>query len=277
MNAAPAPVADLLALADRVRRSVVQVAVRNQAGHVAPSLSCIDILVSLYCRVMAWRPGEPAWPQRDRVVFSKAHGGYGLYALFAELGTIPRREWEAYYTAGSTLTGCVERRPEYGIEAGCGSLGHGLPLAVGMADGARRLGLPWHTFCIVGDGELQEGTTWEACQYAVKHRVGNLTIIVDRNGLQAMERLDAVLDLDDGDLAQRFRGFGLDPAEVDGHDLAALSTAFAQGKAQPGDRPRVVLARTTKGYGLACMENVARFHFRLPTPAELAMGGRAVP
>lgn len=268
---------ELLAQADRVRRSVVRVAMRNKAGHIAPSLSCIDIIVSLYGRVMSWRPGAPEWPERDRMIFSKAHGGYGLYALLAEYGAIPAAEWEGYYTSASSLTGCVERRPEYGIEAGCGSLGHGLPISVGLADGARRLGLPWHTFCLVGDGELQEGTTWEAIQYAVRHRVDALTIIVDRNGLQAMDRLDNVLDREDGDLLRRLSGFGLNPVEVDGHDIPALCRNLAAGKQCRQGIPSVTIARTIKGYGLRCMEGISKFHFRLPTEEELAAGGRAAP
>src|SRR3989339_49828 len=117
--------------AAQLRNDVMTICLQNAAGHIAPSLSCIEILVALYHRAMRYRPTEPAWPERDRLVFSKAHGAYGLYALLADQGTLPKAEWESFYTERSSLPGCVERRVEYGIEAGCGALGHGLPLAVG--------------------------------------------------------------------------------------------------------------------------------------------------
>ncbi len=258
--------------ADAIRKDVVAVAVRNGAGHIAPSLSCIDILVALYYDVMTYDARDPRRGDRDRLIFSKGHGGYGLYAVLADLGMLPRREWERFYTPESSLCGCVERRVEYGIEASGGSLGHGLPLATGVAFGAKLQRTPYHVFCIAGDGELQEGTTWEALQFAVKHALGNLTLIVDHNGLQAMDFVTNVLDRAPDDLAARFRGFGLAPEMCAGHDTAALARVLRASKTGPRDMPSVVIAHTVKGYGLKCMENIPRFHFRLPTPEELAQG-----
>jgi len=257
--------------AEAIRKSVMETAVRNGAGHIAPSLSCIEILTVLYYAVMKYDPRDPLWEERDRLIFSKGHGCYGLYALLADLGVIPAAEWENFNTPRSSLAGCVEYRPEYGLEAGCGSLGHGLPMAAGLALGARLRGRSYHVFCVTGDGELQEGTTWEALQFAVKHRLANLTLIVDKNGLQAMDFTSRIMDTGAGDLENRLRGFGVAPVVVDGHDVRALLHVLAASR-EHGDprRPAAVVARTVKGRGVSCMENVPRFHYRVPTPEELA-------
>src|SRR3989338_6061269 len=143
---------DLKKKSNQIRSEIIDIAVRNRAGHIAPSLSCADILVALYYNSMSYKPEDPAWDGRDRLVFSKAHGCYALYAILADLGNMPKKEWRMFYTARSTLLGCLERRPEYGIEAGCGSLGHGLPIAVGIAFGAKLQKKRCRIFCIVGDG-----------------------------------------------------------------------------------------------------------------------------
>ncbi|MGA2619724.1 MAG: transketolase [Thermoguttaceae bacterium] len=261
--------ARLEAKSRQIRREVLAVCVRNGAGHIAPSLSCLEILVALYYDVMRYRPREPQWADRDRLIVSKAHGAYALYAILADLGVIPRPQWENFYTPQSSLAGCVERKLAFGLEAGCGSLGHGLPIAVGVALGAKLTGAGYHTFCLAGDGELQEGTTWEAIQFAVKHRLGNLTIIVDRNRLQAMDFIRNVMDRDEADLPRRLAGFGLRPAECPGHDPAGLARRLRALRNGRADHPGLLLADTVKGFGLKCMEGVPRFHFRVPTPEEL--------
>ena len=135
---------------------------------------------------------DPQWPERDRFVFSKSHGCYGIYAILSDIGYIRREDWENFYN-GSFLMGCIERSIEHGIEVGCGALGHGLPIAVGIAFGAKLQNKKYRVYCVVGDGEMQEGSMWEAIQFAVKHELSNLTIIVDNNGLQAMDFLENVL------------------------------------------------------------------------------------
>lgn len=151
--------------ANQIRKDIVEVAIRNGAGHIAPSLSCVDILTALYYRIMNISR-YPQWEERDRLIFSKAHGCYGLYAILADIGYIKREDWENFYK-GSFLSGCVERSLENGIEASCGSLGHGLPIAVGIAFGAKLQNKSYRVYCIVGDGEMQEGSNWEAVQFAV--------------------------------------------------------------------------------------------------------------
>lgn len=266
------PTCDLRRKADQIRENVLAVAMANGAGHIAPSLSCVDILTTLYYRVMDYRADDPLWDARDRLIFSKSHGCYGLYAILADLGPLPAEEWHRFYTPESSLKGCPERRLEYGIEAGCGALGHGLPMAVGLAYGAAIQGAAYHTYCVVGDGELQEGSNWEALLFAVKHRIEPLTVIVDHNRLQAMDFTTNVLDCRPDDLARRLAGFGLTVRECDGHDPTAIVRALSEGNGSAIRGPRMLIAHTTKGYGLKCMENKPRFHFRLPTIAELKMG-----
>jgi len=256
-----------------IRSDILKTAVQNKAGHIAPSLSCVDILVALYYGGMSYRPRDPLWENRDRLIFSKAHGCYAVYSILADKGVIPKKEWKYFYTNKSTLTGCLERRPEYGLEAGCGSLGHGLPIAAGLAYGAAIQKNKYHVFCVVGDGELQEGTTWEALQFAVKYKLWGLTVIIDRNRLQAMDFITNVLDSDERDMAKRLSGFGLSPITCDGHDVVRLAGAIIKAKSSRAKGPKVIIANTVKGCGLKCMENVAKFHFRIPTDKELHEGG----
>jgi transketolase len=258
--------------ANYIRENVIDISVRNKAGHIAPSLSCVDILTALYYKVMDYQEKNPLWEGRDRLVFSKAHGCYALYAILADKGILPKKEWESFYTPESSLLGCMERRTEYGLEAGCGSLGHGIPIATGIAFGAKLQGKKYHTFCVVGDGELQEGSAWEAIQFAVKHEVGSLTIVIDANRLQAMDFIINVLDKETKDILSRLKGFGLSPIVCSGHDVNALARHLGEAKKKVKNRPNVILAETIKGFGLKCMENVPKFHFRIPTDEELAKG-----
>lgn len=258
--------------ADYIREEVIRVAVKRQAGHIASSLSCVDILVALYYECMLHRPKDPLWSERDRLIFSKGHGCYSLYAILADKGVFPKGEWEKFYTENTTLSGCLQQKPEYGLEAGCGSLGHGLPIAVGLAFGAILQNKRYHIFCIVGDGELQEGSNWEALQFAVKHGLKNLIIIVDCNCLQAMDFVINILDRKRTDLIKRFRGFGLSPLVCPGHNIDKLIGSIHAVKASLLKVPKVIIAKTIKGYGLRCMENVPKFHFRIPNKEELSMG-----
>ncbi|MCX5712622.1 MAG: thiamine pyrophosphate-dependent enzyme, partial [Candidatus Omnitrophica bacterium] len=158
------------------------------------------------------------------------------------------------------------------LEASCGSLGHGLPIAVGQAFGAKLRKKNFHTFCILGDGEMQEGTTWEAIQFAVKHEIDNLTIIVDDNRLQAMDFIVNVLDKETKDKIKKLKGFGLSSIVCNGHDAAKLALLLRAARNSYSKAPRVIIAETIKGYGLKCMENIPKFHFRVPTPEELKLG-----
>lgn len=258
--------------ADQIRHEVIEVAIRNGAGHIAPSLSCVDILTALYYGAMCYRSNYPAWDNRDRLIFSKAHGCYAVYAILVDKGVLPEKEWKHFYTSKSTLLGCMGYRLEYGLEAGCGSLGHGLPIAAGLAFGAKLQKKNFHTFCVIGDGEMQEGTTWEAIQFAVKHEIGNLTIIIDDNSLQAMDFVVNVLDREVRDKIKKLKGFGLSPIVCNGHDVNELARIMNAKRKSSLKVPNVIIAKTIKGYGLRCMENIPKFHFRIPTPEEMRLG-----
>jgi transketolase len=262
--------------ANHVRKDMVDVAVKNGAGHIAPSLSTVDILTALYYRVMNISQ-DPKWEERDRLIFSKAHGCYALYAILADIGYIGREEWEKFYK-GSILQGCVERDVERGLEASCGSLGHGLPQAVGIAFGAKIQNRKYRTYCIVGDGEMQEGSNWEAIQFAVKHKLANLTVIIDNNTLQAMNFLKNVLTPEerDDDLKIKMEAFGFEVSTCNGHNPKEIIDIIERWKRAQGTtgRPQGLIAKTIKGYGLICMENVPEFHFRIPNEKELEMGKR---
>ncbi len=258
--------------ADFIRNKVISICLENNAGHIASALSCVDIMVALYYQAMRYRPLNPLWEGRDRLVFSKGHGSYALYAVLADLGIIPEGKLKKSGGSSMFLPGCIERNPKYGIEAGCGSLGHGLPIAVGMALGAKLQKKKYRIYCVTGDGEMQEGSNWEALQFALKHELKNLTIICDFNRLQALDFITEVMDRREGDVIKRLKGFGLMPVSCPGHDAAKLAGEIIKLKKTADKRPRVIVARTIKGYGLKCMENVPKFHYRIPDAAEMAMG-----
>lgn len=262
--------------ANQIRKDVVEIAIQNGAGHIAPSLSCIDILIALYYRIMNFSRCSK-WKERDRLVFSKAHGCYGLYSILADKGYIKRQDWENFYK-GSFLSGCLERRVENGFEASCGSLGHGLPMAVGIAFGAKLQNKIYRAYCIVGDGEMQEGSNWEAIQFAVKHKLSNLTVIIDHNTLQAMDFLKNVLTREErrNDLQRKMKAFGFEVKTCNGHNMKSIISIIEKWIKNQKNlfAPQVLIANTTKGYGLKCMENVPKFHFRIPTEDEINMGKR---
>ena len=267
---------DHIEKANLIRKEVVDVTVRNGAGHIAPSLSCIDILTVLYYGVMDVSD-SPLWEDRDRLVFSKAHGCYGLYAILADKGYIGRDDWMSFYKGGN-LAGCIEGTPQNGIEVSCGSLGHGLPMAVGIAFGAKLQDRKYRVYCIVGDGEMQEGSNWEAVQFAAKHRLWNLTVVIDNNRLQAMDSLDKILTIEgrEDDLHRKMEAFGFLVESCDGHNTEEISSVLERWRREQKqiNAPQVLIAETVKGYGLLCMENIPNFHFRLPTEEELIMGNR---
>ena len=268
--------ANLLKKANEIRQEVIKIAVKNGAGHIAPSLSCIDILTALYYGVMTISD-NPEWTKRDRLVFSKSHGCYGHYAVLQDIGYIMRKDWENFYN-GSFLSGCSERSVKNGLEAGCGALGHGLPMAVGIAFGAKLQKKTYRTYCIVGDGEMQEGSNWEAVQFAVKYRLSNLTVIVDNNGLQAMDFLENILTVKgrNDDLLKKMKAFGFEANTCDGHNPAEIISSINNWANKQNELivPQALIANTIKGHGLLCMENIPKFHFRIPDENDLKMGNR---
>jgi len=262
------PAAPLLSdLARTVRRQSLRMVHRAGLGHPGGDLSAADILVALYFGALRVDPQRPNAPERDRFIMSKGHCSASLYTTLALKGFLPWDELKDYMQPLSRLNGHPSRTGLPGVEASTGSLGHGLPIAVGAALAAKMDGASWRTFVLAGDGELQEGSNWEAVMAAAHYQLDRLVAIVDRNGLQQGAPTESTIRLEP--LADRFRAFGWAVREIDGHDFAALETAFQAAPFAPG-RPTCVIARTTKGKGVSFIEDRAGWHHHVPTDAELS-------
>ena len=238
-------------------------------GHTGGALSSTDILVALHYHTMNLRPDEPTWPDRDRFILSKGHSVEGYYAILADLGYFPREELQTYGQFGTRLISHPSVKVP-GIEMNTGALGHGLPVAVGMALGQRMNGSAARTFVLMGDGEQAEGSVWEAAMSAAHYHLDNLVAILDRNGLQISGSTEEVMALEP--LAEKYCAFGWTVAEVDGHDFEALTGLLDRKPHTPG-KPLLILAHTIKGKGVSFMQHVAKWHHGVPDEAqyELAM------
>lgn len=277
------PHADLEALARRGRLHVIETVAHSGAGHVGGPLSAMDLLVALYFRVLRIRPDEPDWPERDRFVLSKGHSSVALYTVMAMRGYFPVEELRTFDAAGSRLQGHPDMLALPGLDASTGSLGQGMSVAVGLAMGTRRRGLGSHTFVMLGDGEIQEGQAWESVHVAPRYGTGNLTAIVDWNGMQqygwALEageahrgnRRDPWAGID---LRGALTAFGWRVLEIDGHDFGQILAACEDVRAgSAGTVPTAILAHTTKGRGISFTEGRSEWHAR-PATADEAEAAR---
>jgi transketolase len=252
-------------LSYRIRRHCVEMTGRANAAHIGSSLSMADLLAVLYGRILRFDPARPAWPDRDRFVLSKGHGCAALYAVLAECGFFATAELETFYQNGTRLAGHTMHRVP-GIELSAGSLGHGMPVATGMALAAKRDGHSHRVFCIMSDGECDEGSVWESALFAPHHGLDNLVVIVDYNKIQSLGRVKEVIDLEP--LADKWRSFGWGTREIDGHDLSVIETALRAIPFQPG-RPSCIIAHTVKGKGVSYMEDQLLWHYRAPRGQDL--------
>lgn len=243
-----------------LRRLVLRALAAADKGHVGSALSLIEIFRVLYEKVVKHDPARPEWGDRDRVILSKGHGCLGLYAVLADQGYFPLEVLDTFCARHSPLGGHPERQVELGIEASTGSLGHGLPFGVGMALAQRRRASAVRVFVVVGDGELNEGSNWEALLLAAKHRLDNLTVIVDHNSQQQCGPADNVLPM--ASLRDKFKAFGATTIETDGHRPSALLEAFKRISSHERGLPRVVICRTIKGKGFKFAEQNAQWHYR---------------
>ena len=241
----------------RIRKHVIEMTTQAGSGHPGGSLSCVDVLVALYFHVMRHDPKNPNWPDRDRFVLSKGHAAPTLYAALAEAGYIPIEELKNLRKLGSRLQGHPDRNRVPGVENSSGSLGNGLAIANGMALAAKIDGMPYRVYALLGDGECQEGLVWEAAMFAAHYKIDNLTAIVDRNGLQIDGPTEQVMSVEP--LAGKWRSFGWNVIEVDGHDIQAIIEACDEAKRVRG-RPTVIIAHLIKGRGVSFMEWVTSFH-----------------
>jgi len=276
----PGPHADLEAIARRGRLLVLEATNSAGAGHVGGPLSAMDLLVALYLRVMRVRPAEPDWPDRDRFVLSKGHSAVGLYAAMALAGYFPVDELKTFDQAGSRLQGHPDMTRLPGLDASTGSLGQGISVGVGMALGAKLRGLDFHTYVMLGDGEMQEGQVWESVGVAAKYGLGNLAIIVDHNGMQQygwplrpgeMHRGDRRDPFGDVAVGAALEAFGWRVIEIDGHDFGQIIEAGQAARAAAGSgAPTAILANTVKGQGFSFTQGASAWHARAATADELA-------
>ena len=241
----------------RLRNQILDMIHTAGSGHCGGSLSSVEILWTLYSRVLRVRPDHPHWEDRDRFILSKGHAAPALYAVLADRGFFDPSLLATLRRAGSVLQGHPDMRKTPGVEMSTGSLGMGISVGVGMALGARLAGKAFRVYVLVGDGELQEGQNWEALTASSKYRLDNLTIIVDRNGVQLDGPVDQIMPL--LDLEAKLREFGCAVRTCDGHDCRALLDAFSSAELLPG-RPKAIIARTVKGKGVSFMEGQAAWH-----------------
>ena len=248
-------------LSHRLRVHSVRMTHKAKASHVGSSLSTAELLAVLYQRILRVDPENPDWPDRDRFVLSKGHGCAAYYAVLAETGFFPVEWLETFYQDGSRLPGHATHIYLPGIEVSTGSLGHGLSIATGMALAAKRDGGSHRIFCMLSDGECNEGSTWEPVLFAPQHRLDNLVAIVDYNKIQAFGTTKEVMDLDP--FADKWRAFRWSVQEVDGHNLQDIEGCLLQIPFEPG-WPSCIIAHTVKGKGVSFMENNLLWHYRIP-------------
>ena len=258
-------VEQLAKLANDIRLKSMEMISRSGASHVGSVFSCAEVLSVLYGAVLRVDPKRPDRPDRDRFVMSKGHAAAGLYAVLALRGFIPESWLERFYQDGGRLAGHVTHKGVPGVDASTGALGHGLALAVGMAAGARRRGRRFQVFALLSDGECDEGSTWEAALLAGAWKLRGLTAVIDYNKIQSLGRVDEVLPLEP--FADKWRSFGWEVRELDGHDIGALA-ALDPGVWAPGKGPRCVIAHTVKGKGVSFMEDDLLWHYRCPRGQE---------
>ena len=256
------------ARANWMRQRLLRMIVAAGQGHPGGDLSASDIIACLYFDILRIDPADPTAPDRDRFILSKGHCTGALYTALAKAGFFPEAELDTYLQPGSRLNGHPNRVYLPGVETNTGPLGHGFPVGVGVAVAGQIDQADYRVFVLTGDGELQEGSMWEAAMFAGHRKLGNLTVIVDRNRLQQGARTEDTNALEP--LADKWRAFGWDVVEVDGHDAIALLEAF-DAAAQPRDKPRVLIANTFKGNGVSYMRDQAGWHHGVPNADQLAV------
>jgi transketolase len=265
----PADIASLEKISFEVRRSVIGSLAEAGSGHLGGSMSSADILCCLYFAVLKNRPDDPAWPERDRFVLSIGHVAPALYSVLAEAGYFPKEELLTLRKEGSRLQGHPGRDHGLpGLELSAGSLGQGISAAVGMAladkiDGLDRKGRK--VYCLCGDGELQEGSVWEAAMASAHHKLSNLCVIVDRNGLQIDGRTEEVMGLEP--LASKWESFGWKVISCDGHDFGELLVAFEMASSNTAS-PTIIISKTVMGKGIRRIEGDFRWHGKAPSKEE---------
>ena len=267
-TATVADVASLKELSKELRIKIIEILVEAGSGHPGGSLSEIDMLVCLYFGgVLNYHADDPHWADRDRFILSKGHCTPGFYATLSRAGFFPEDWLKTFRKLGSPLQGHPDRTRVPGVEVSTGSLGQGLSVALGMALGARLDGASWHTFCMMGDGESQEGQVWEAVMSAGNFRADNLTVIVDYNQVQQTGLVRDIQDLDP--LVEKFRAFKWNTVEINGHDHEECLSALRLAKEHKG-QPTAIISHTIKGKGVSFMELDYNWHGKAPDKEQAA-------
>lgn len=269
----PVPYRELALKANWVRKKVLDMAVYAKSGHVTTAFSQTDLLVAMYLGgIMRHDPKNPEWPDRDRFIISKGQGGNGLYAVLAKAGYFPLSELDNFCGVGSHL-GVHAEASVPGIEVLSGSLGHGLPIATGIAQVGKNENRDWLVFCMTGDAELYEGSNWEAVTYAVHAELGNLVCIVDRNQQGVLGFSDDIRSPRDGprteSLDDKFQAFGFETRRFNGHDFKQIFDAFEGVRERHARKPLCLIADTVKGKGGPVFENKRLWHYRVPAGEDL--------
>ncbi|MDQ3820061.1 MAG: transketolase [Acidobacteriota bacterium] len=253
-------------LARTIRAHTLRMVHHARASHVGTCLSMADLLAALYGRILRVDPTRPDWPERDRFILSKGHGAAIVYAALAERGFFPTAWLERYCEDGSKLGGHITHAGVPGVEASTGSLGHGLSIGCGIALGGKRTDKIYRVFVMLSDGELDEGSAWEAVLFAPHHGLDNLTAIVDYNKIQSFGSVRDVLGLEP--MADKWRAFGWAVREIDGHDYEQIVDALTHVPMEAG-KPTVLIAHTIKGKGVSFMENQLAWHYKSPNDEQL--------
>ena len=253
-------------LSAEIRLDILEMVHRARASHVGACFSVVDALVVLYFRVMNLRPQDPVWVGRDRFILSKGHAAAAVYATLARIGMISSRDLTTYGVDGSSYMTHVSHKVS-GVEFSSGSLGHGLPFGTGKALAARRQGWSCRVFVMLSDGEMDEGSNWEALMFAAHHGLDNMVVMIDYNKLQSLATVAETLALEP--LVDKLRALGWSVREVDGHNHAMLETLLSEAPWTVG-RPSVLVMHTTKGKGVSFMENRVEWHYKSPNDEQLA-------
>lgn len=257
-------------IALKIRQEIFKMAVHANGGHIAPANSMTDIVAELYFDgILRYDSKNPEWMERDYFILSKGHGVIALYAALAMAGYFPMEKLRTFCKPNSTLGSLAKMNSVPGVEATTGSLGHGLSFAVGIALACKQDRKDNQVYVLLGDGECQEGSVWESVMSAAHHRLDNLVIIIDYNGLQAMDSIKKIMSIDS--FSKRFSAFGFDTEDIDGHDYSAIKQALQK---RTEGKPRAVIAHTVKGKGISFMENVPLWHYRIPNKEEMEIALR---
>jgi transketolase len=257
-------------IARRIRFKLVQISHAAGTAHLGGALSCVDILVAAYWKVLRINPLQPEDPSRDRFIFSKGHAATALYTTLAARGFFPLSWLDKIAQPGSPLAEQPAPHCAPGVELATGSLGHGLPVAIGMALAGRIQKLKFRVFVLMSDGECNEGSVWEAAMFAPGQKLDQLVVIVDYNKWQATGRSNEIMCLPS--LREKFSAFGWSASEVDGHNISQLVAAMSAVPNGSG-KPVAIVAHTTKGKGVSFMEDDNNWHYRIPTAAEVEKAG----